>query len=146
MTMPKNPIKRPHSALVIVILEALAFMTIIAISWFNEILGLTGRFFHTRLPGNWHDALVTTAVTTMVAVPAVYISWRIARRLHYLEEFFIVCAWCKKMGHEGDWIPMERFMAEQFNTHTSHGICDECADKFHSRREGKTPVPGSPAE
>jgi len=51
------------------------------------------------------------------------------KRLHQLEEFLLVCSWCRKVGHEGKWLTMEEYFGSKFATETSHGICPECAKK-----------------
>ena len=54
---------------------------------------------------------------------------RLLKRLHYLEEFMHVCSWCRKVGHEGQWLTTEEYFGSKFATQTSHGICEECARK-----------------
>lgn len=48
------------------------------------------------------------------------------RRLHYLEEFVRVCAWCRKLNVGEEWIPVEEFFERKFETMTSHGMCPAC--------------------
>ena len=57
---------------------------------------------------------------------------RVLKRLHHLEEFLLICSWCRKVGHEGEWLTFEQYFGSKFDTETSHGICEECAKK--SRR------------
>jgi hypothetical protein len=58
---------------------------------------------------------------------------RLLKRLHYLEEFLLVCSWCRKVGHEGEWLTMEGYFGSKFATETSHGICSERAKKAKDR-------------
>ena len=52
---------------------------------------------------------------------------RLLKRLHHLEEYRRVCAWCRKMDHQGKWVTMEDYFKTAFATHASHGVCPECS-------------------
>lgn len=49
------------------------------------------------------------------------------RRLQELETFITVCAWTKRVKHEGRWIPFDEFLEKRFRLKLSHGISDEAA-------------------
>lgn len=51
---------------------------------------------------------------------------RILDRVRHLEEFMRVCAWCRRINFKGEWISLEEFMRQGFDTPTTHGICTEC--------------------
>jgi len=51
---------------------------------------------------------------------------RVLTRVQYLEGFMRVCAWCRKIHFKGEWMPLEQFMQQSFDTPTTHGICKEC--------------------
>ncbi len=54
---------------------------------------------------------------------------RLLDRIFYLEEFMRVCAWCHHIDYKGQWMPMEDFMQQGFDTPTSHGICPKCLEQ-----------------
>ena len=54
---------------------------------------------------------------------------RILERVHYLEKFMRVCAWCRRINYQGEWMRLEEFMRQGFDTPTTHGICTECFSK-----------------
>jgi hypothetical protein len=37
-----------------------------------------------------------------------------------------VCAWCRRIHFKGEWMPLEEFMRQSFDTPTTHGICKDC--------------------
>lgn len=39
---------------------------------------------------------------------------RLVSRLYYLEGFLRICAWRKKLEHNGEWIPLEEFFERKF--------------------------------
>jgi len=125
----------PHRrASMIVGYEIAGFLAIIALSWINELLGLPGLLFGTEHLGGWHESVLETAIILVVANPVVVVTRRLVARLHYLEEFLRLCAWCRKLHADNEWIPLEEFMERRFDTRTSHGICPACkAEQRHAR-------------
>lgn len=70
---------------------------------------------------------------------------RILEHLHYLEKFLRVCSWCRRINYQGEWMPLEEFMRQGFDTPTTHGICSEClrlqqeaARKAHEARKNRS--------
>lgn len=108
--------------------EALAFLLIAIISWVSEI----NNALHGK--ANWAEARFETLVVLIIAVPTMYITWRIVRRLHYVEGFLRVCAWCKRVGYEGEWHFIEEFMEDKLFINTSHGICGSCQSRFKGEK------------
>jgi hypothetical protein len=126
----KAPIKIFQPAARIIWYELAAFITIIAISWANEIYGLARTIFGTAQVPNLEDAIVESIITILVAIPTLIFSWRLSKRLHYLEGFLRVCAWCQKVGHGDEWISIGEFAQKKLNTQTTHGICPDCRQKL----------------
>jgi hypothetical protein len=109
-------------------IEAIGFGAIIALSWLNELSGLPGIIFGEPAMPNWHEAVMETLIALLVWL-AVY--WRTRKVLkRYLEEFLRVCAWCRKIGYNQEWIPLEEYFHRELATTTSHGICPDCAKKY----------------
>ena len=54
---------------------------------------------------------------------------RVLERVQYLEKFMRVCAWCRRIDYKGEWMPLEKFMQQGFDTPTTHGICPECLQR-----------------
>jgi hypothetical protein len=78
---------------------------------------------------NLREAAFETFVILLVAVPVVFHTRRVVTRPFYFEGFLRVCAWCRSVEHEGDWIPVAEFFQERFDVSTSHGICPVCFAK-----------------
>jgi len=87
---------------------------------------------------NWREAAMETLVVLVVATPVLLATKNIVARLHYLEGFLRVCAWCRRTECEGEWVATELFLAQRLDTHTTHGICPACTQKvrrdFRARR------------
>jgi hypothetical protein len=41
-----------------------------------------------------------------------------------------VCAWTKRVEHEGRWIPVDEFLSEYLKLNVTHGISDEAVKEF----------------
>lgn len=106
--------------------EVAAFGLIIALSWADELLGLPARLFGGTFHPNIREAVLETFVVLLVAVPILIHTRRVVSRPFYFEGFLRVCAWCKNVEHQGDWIPVSEFFQERFETATSHGMCPAC--------------------
>jgi hypothetical protein len=113
---------RRHASQILAV-EMVGFLAIIALSWANELYGLPSLIFGGGHRVNWPESLLETAIITLVAVPVLLLTRRLVLRLHYLEEFLRVCSWCRKLNAGDEWIPVEEFFAQRFDTQTSHGMC-----------------------
>ena len=107
-------------------LELAGFAIIIALSWANELAGLTRVLLGGAQQTDWRESVIETLVVVVVAVPVVGVTRRIVSRLHYLEGFLRICAWCRKLNRDDEWISVEDFFERGFETTTSHGMCSEC--------------------
>lgn len=113
----------------IVRIEILGFGLIILLTWLDELVHLPSLLFGGTHYSDYHEAALETFITLGVAVPVVLITRKLSQRLHYLEGFLRVCAWCRKVDHDGQWLPLEEYFQRRFNTLTTHGMCQECYAK-----------------
>ena len=114
--------------------ESLGFVLLITVSWLDELMGLPALLFVSAVQPNWHEAALETVIILGAAIPTLWLPRRLVRRLVYLEGFLHVCAWCRKINVNDDqWMPMEEYFKTELNTKTTHGICQECSEKFLTR-------------
>lgn len=109
--------------------ENLGFALILLLSWVSELIHLPHLLFGDPDEFNWPRVLLRSSVILAVWAWVYFTTRGLIRRLHHLEEFLLVCSWCRKVGHEGKWLTMEQYFGSNFDTHTSHGICPECSRK-----------------
>jgi len=114
----------------IVLYQNLGFLGIMAICYLDELLKLPMLIFSEhpfaflyRRPTV--EILLVLAVWFLVSTS----TRRILERIRYLEKFMRVCSWCRKINYKGEWMPLEQFMRQGFDTPTTHGICTECLHK-----------------
>ena len=114
----------------IIIYQNLGFLCIVALCYLDDLLKLPSLIFSN------HPFVILHRRTTleMLLVLGVWFvvtasTRRILDRIRYLEEFMRVCAWCRRINYHGEWMRLEEFMRQGFDTPTTHGICTECFSK-----------------
>lgn len=113
--------------------ENLGFALILLLSWVSEAVRVPHLLFGEPDEFNWTRALLRSVVILAVWAWVHFTTRALVRRLHHLEEFLLICSWCRKVGHEGKWLTMEQYFGTHLDTQTSHGICPECSQKTHER-------------
>jgi hypothetical protein len=108
--------------------EVVGFVALIALSWVHELTDITHSITGVQYIPDWGESIVETVIVAMVAIPVMIFTRRLVSRLYRLEGFLRVCAWCKKLEHDGKWIPLEEFFERKFQTETSHGMCPACSE------------------
>lgn len=117
-------LSKPKQSLLVV--EALSFLLIGIISFMDEYFKLPELLFGSGNTNWWHEVIVETGLVLLVAIPTLFLTNRMLRLLNQLEQFIIVCAWCRKIKIGHDWVSFEKFLEEKTETLCSHGICQEC--------------------
>src|ERR1043166_6094485 len=105
----------------ILLYQSAGFLAIIALSWIDEHLGISRLILgqHTFLP-EFHvstlEMLLVLAVWLIVSTS----TRRVLEHIRQLEGFMKVCAWCHRVEYKGEWIRLEQFLEQGFDTPTSH--------------------------
>ncbi|HLK55288.1 MAG TPA: hypothetical protein VKU00_01910 [Chthonomonadaceae bacterium] len=113
-------------------IEGIGFLAIIVLSWVNELTGFQ-TLFYPEYRGNWHEAALETVLIVLVAIPTLLLTKRLIdklqERVRYLEGFLRICAWCRRLESNGEWVPVETYFSQQFSVSSTHGICPDCHAK-----------------
>ena len=111
--------------------HSLGFLIIILLTWCNAIFDLTYYLFgfpqHTE---DINQTVVSTAVILLLWMLSGYKIYLVVSRLSYLESFLHVCAWCKKIEHNDQWLSLEDHFTMKTGGKATHGICPECSKKI----------------
>ena len=111
--------------------ESIGFLLLIVLSWLNKLVRLPHVLFGTgKHESLFHEAMMETFVMVGVWLVVILFTKRLLGRLHYLEGYLRVCAWCRKVGHEDGWATLENYFAQGFDIDASHGMCPECQQKW----------------
>ncbi|HEX2861522.1 MAG TPA: hypothetical protein VHN79_07770, partial [Lacunisphaera sp.] len=98
--------------------EAIGFSIIIALTWLAEFFHMPHRLYGEPDDFMWTRVLFRTAVIAAIWAWVHFTTRRLLSRLHELEEFLLICSWCRKVGHEGRWVTMEEYFGSKFATET----------------------------
>ena len=109
----------------VLLYQNVGFLVIISLGFLDELTRISSLLFG---EAGWEFRKSTLGMLMVLAV------WflvsmstrRILDRLRYLEKFMRVCAWCHNIDYKGQWMPLERFLEQGFDTPTTHGICPKC--------------------
>ena len=82
-------------------------------------------------PINWAEALMEGSYIIGLAAFSIYLSLRLLRQLKFLEGFLPICTSCKKIRKDEEWESIEQYMNDHSEAFFSHGLCPECAEKYH---------------
>src|SRR5437588_7499661 len=114
----------------VLVYEAIGFALLVGFAWLEEIQGLPQYLFgggsHIH---DWRDSAMATLVIVYVAAIIIGLTLRLLERLRHLEEMLRVCAWCRKIGYQNQWLKMEDYFAQGFSIRTTHGMCPDCLKK-----------------
>jgi hypothetical protein len=110
--------------------QGVGFLVIIAVSLFNEFFDLSSLILgnHPSISDFRETALEVLLVLGVWFLVA-RATRRVLERVHYLEGFPRVCAWCHHICFKSRWVRLEEFLNREFDTPTTHGICPSCAQK-----------------
>lgn len=134
----------PKSARSILRLQALGFSLLIGVIWLVEILHIPHLLYGVAADFELPRVLVRTGIVLVIWLWVHLTTRRLLRRLHELEEFLLVCSWCRKVGHQGEWLTMEEYFGSHLATETSHGICPACSEKqFDAHRKAVRVTPSA---
>jgi hypothetical protein len=113
--------------------EIVAFLFIILIIWFDEILDLPSLFMGAEQTAiNWRESLFESVLIFLLGVIVIHISSKLLLNMKYLEGMLHVCASCKKIRDDsGSWQQIETYVRDRTEVEFSHDICPECAEKLY---------------
>lgn len=130
----------PKTARSILRLQATGFSALIASIWLVEILHLPHLLYGVPAEFDLPRVLLRTGVVLVIWLWVHLTTRRLLLRLHELEEFLLVCSWCRRVGDEDRWLTMEEYFGSRLATETSHGICPDCAKKQIAMHHAATRV------
>lgn len=120
----------------IVVCQNLGFVAILLIGYLDDLIQLPNLIFS----GHPFQFAHSQTTLNMLLVLTVWFlvsnsTRRIMERVRYLEKFMRVCSWCRRINYQGEWMPLEKFMRQGFDTPTTHGICHECLERQQAAAE-----------
>jgi hypothetical protein len=114
----------------VILYQNIGFLVVIGLVFVDELVRLSSLLFWDQ-PFTWEFRRSTLAMLLVLAVWFVVgrSTRRVLERIRFLEQFMRVCAWCRFIDYKGDWIPVEEFLKQGFDTPATHGMCPKCLEK-----------------
>jgi hypothetical protein len=118
--------------------EAGLFFIVIIFIWIDEFVDLPNLLL--GAPPTLYRAqefiieTVSILVLALVVISITFISLRRARRI---ERFLRVCAWCRKVWVDNEWVSFEEYVLKKHSLKSSHGICENCVTRLEKKHEQK---------
>lgn len=110
------------------------FIILLALLWADEIFDMPYRFLGApATPFNYYEAFLESAIVLCVMISFVYISFRLERHIKYIEGLTVICANCKKVKDQNEWVPIESWLRKKTDVLFSHGVCRECFRKLYPK-------------
>jgi hypothetical protein len=136
----------------ILLCQSAGFLAIMALSWFDEVIGLRCLIFgNNPYVSDFRESALEMLIVLAVWFVVAGTTHRLLTRVSHLEKYLRVCAWCHRVGVESEWVKLEEFMARKFETCTSHGICEDCLNRQRAelgelnKKQPLLPLPSIPA-
>src|SRR5436309_14348705 len=105
----------------VLLYQSIGFLAIIAVCMLDELVGLSALIF-----GN--QSYISDFRQTIFKMLLVFAVWllvanstrRVLAHMRYLEGLAKLCAWCRRIEHNGSWMAIEDFFQQGFDTPTTH--------------------------
>jgi len=118
--------------------EAGLFFIVTIVLWLDEFVDLPYRLLGAPptpyRPQEYILETVSVLIVAIVVITRTILSMRRARRL---ERFLRVCAWCRKVWVDDEWVSFEEYALKKHSLKSSHGICEECVARLDKKKEQK---------
>ena len=120
----------------VVIYQSVGFLAIISVCLLDELVGLSALILGDQAYiSNFRQSILKVLLIFGVWLLVTGSTRRVLEHMRYLEAFMKVCAWCRRIEHKKQWMPLEEFFEQGFDTPTSHGICPECLERTKAALE-----------
>lgn len=119
--------------------EAGLFFIVTMVLWLDEIVDFPYLLLGAPpTPYRPQEYIIETVSVLLVAIIVMIITIILLRRSRRLERFLRVCAWCRRIWVDDEWVSFEEYALRRHSLKSSHGICEECVAKLDKKRIGRT--------
>jgi hypothetical protein len=118
--------------------EAGLFFIVTIVLWLDEFMDLPYLLLGSPpTPYRPQEYILETGLMLVVAIVVITITMILLRRSRRLERFLRVCAWCRKVWVDDEWVSFEEYALKRHSLKSSHGICEECVTGLEKKTEQK---------
>jgi hypothetical protein len=122
----------------IITLAVAGFVGLIVIFALDEYWDLPARSFGDFLKPaiRPHEFSIKVVAALLLFITVLGVLRQAILRIQRLSHMLTMCAWCRKVSVNGEWISIDQFLQQRRNTTSSVGLCPDC----YSQRVAANPA------
>jgi len=119
----------------IITLAVAGFVGLIAVFALDEYWDLPARSFGAMLkPIRPFEFSIKVVAVLCLFITVLGVLREAILRIQRLSHMLTLCAWCRRVSVDGDWISIDQFLQQRKNTTSSVGLCPDCYGKRASEK------------
>jgi hypothetical protein len=118
----------------VITLAVAGFLGLIVIFALDEFWDLPARSFGAFLkPTRPYEFSIEVTAALCLFIIVLGVLRQAIHRIRRLSHMLTMCAWCRRVSLEGEWISIDQFLQQRRNTTSSVGLCPDCYSKTSTR-------------
>ena len=114
----------------IITLAVAGFIGLIVIFALDEYWDLPARSFGAMLkPIRPYEFSIKVVAALCLFITVLGVLREAILRIQRLSHMLTMCAWCRRVSVNGEWISIDQFLQQRKNTTSSVGLCPDCYGK-----------------
>jgi hypothetical protein len=114
----------------IITLAVAGFLGLIVVFALDEYWDLPARSFGAMLkPIRPHEFSIKVVAVLCLFITVLGVTREAILRIQRLSNMLTMCAWCRRVSVDGEWISIDQFLQQRKNTTSSIGLCPDCYGK-----------------
>jgi hypothetical protein len=119
----------------VITLAVAGFIGLIVIFALDSYWDLPARSFGTFLaPIRPYEFSIKVVAALGLFITVLGVLREAILRIKRLSHMLTMCAWCRRVSVDGEWISIDQFLQQRKNTSSSVGLCPDCYSKSTSDR------------
>lgn len=130
--------RRQHTSYLppIITLAVAGFVGLIVVFALDEYWDLPARSFGAFLkPIRPYEFSIKVVAVLCLFITVLGVLRQAILRIKQLSHMQTMCAWCRRVALNGDWISIDQFLQQRRHTTSSVGLCPECYSKGDAARK-----------
>lgn len=134
--------RRQHSYLPPIITLAVAgFLGLIVVFALDEYWDLPARSFGAVLkPIRPYEFSIKVVAVLCLFITVLGVLREAILRIQRLSHMLTMCAWCRRVSVDGEWLSIDQFLQQRKNTTSSIGLCPDCYGKKAAEKSSAATV------
>jgi hypothetical protein len=111
----------------VITLAVAGFLGLIAIFALDDYWDLPARSFGSFLkPIRPHEFSIKVVAALVLFILVISVLRQAIHRIQRLSHMLTMCAWCRRVSLNDEWVSIDQFLQQRNNTTSSVGVCPDC--------------------